>query len=405
MPKKVAQTEILAAAQTYQPRAVEFLHDLVRIRSVNGRDAESPLAERVLYEARALDLPARLIAKDPSRPNVLVEIGEGDSGFLLVAHMDTVPEGDAAAWQHPPFEAVVENGILFGRGAADNKAGIACSLYTFAMLRDQNLIDLSRIRLQFAGVVDEENGASSKLGVRYLLDQGLIRARGAIYTYTSDIVCVGHRGLLRFALSAHGQTVHSGSPEWAQGKAGINAVTSLASILIKLEALRMPYPQHPAFSHLKCTITPGTTFSGGEWTGMVPALAKATVDVRLMPGQDAQKVIDELDEIISQEEKARPGLRVDREIPINLPGAAIPLDHPLVLSAQKHAQAFTGHEWRAEGAGPANEGYMLIGAGIPTLCGFGANGGNPHAPDEWVELESIPTTTAVYASIIKDYCA
>ena len=159
--------------------------------------------------------------------------------------------------------------------------------------------------LQFAGVVDEENGASSKLGVRYLLDQGLIRARGAIYTYTSDIVCVGHRGLLRFALSAHGQTVHSGSPEWAQGKAGINAVTSLASILIKLEALRMPYPQHPAFSHLKCTITPGTTFSGGEWTGMVPALAKRRW-IRLMPGQDGAKVIDEMDEIISQERKHDP---------------------------------------------------------------------------------------------------
>ena len=404
MMKSLNRAEILTAARKYQTRAEDFLRDLVRIRSVNGRDAESALAERVLQEAETLHLPARLVAKDPSRPNALIELGGGENGFLLVAHMDTVPEGDENGWKHAPFGAEIENGILFGRGAADNKAGIACSLYTFAMLRDQNLIDLEKTHLQFAGVVDEENGASSTLGVRYLLNQRLIRAKGAIYTYTSDIVCVGHRGLLRFTIIAHGQTVHSGSPEWAQGKAGINAVTALASILLKLEALKISYPQHPAFSHLKCTITPGTTFNGGEWTGMVPALARATVDIRLMPGQDALQLIDKLDEIIRLEETARPGLRVEREIPINLPGAAIALDHPLVLTAQKYAHAYTGRAWRAEGAGPANEGYMLIGAGIPTLCGFGANGGNPHAPDEWVELESIPLTMAIYASIIRDYC-
>ena len=400
MLKTLSQSELLAAAQAYQPRAVDFLRDLVRIRSVNGRDAESALAERVLQEARALDLPARLIAKDALRPNALVELGTGDSGFLLVAHMDTVPEGDASAWEHAPFEALVENGILFGRGAADNKAGIACSLYTMALLREHGLLDFNQARVQFAGVVDEENGASSTLGVRYLLEQNLIHARGAIYTYTSDIVCVGHRGLLRFALTAHGQTVHSGSAEWSQRTAGLNAVTALASILVKLEALRLPYPQHPAFAHLGCTITPGTTFSGGEWQGMVPALAKATVDVRLMPGQDAAQVIDAVDAVIKEEESLRPGLRVERDITINLPGAAIPLDHPLVLTAQKYARIFSGRDWLAQGAGPANEGYMLIGADIPTLCGFGATGGNPHAPDEWVELDSLSKTMAVYTSII-----
>jgi acetylornithine deacetylase/succinyl-diaminopimelate desuccinylase-like protein len=63
----------------------------------------------------------------------------------------------------------------------------------------------------------------------------------------------------------------------------------------------------------------------------------------------------------------------------------------------------TGRRWQALGAGPGNEGYMLIGAGIPTLCGFGATGGNPHAPDEWVQLESLPVTAAMYAGIICDY--
>ena len=92
--------------------------------------------------------------------------------------------------------------VCIGRGAADNKAGIACSLYTLALLRDLNLIDPARQQVIVAGVVDEESGACSPLGVRYLLDSGALQARGAIYAYTSDIVCIGHRGLIRLELNA-----------------------------------------------------------------------------------------------------------------------------------------------------------------------------------------------------------
>jgi acetylornithine deacetylase/succinyl-diaminopimelate desuccinylase-like protein len=88
---------------------------------------------------------------------------------------------------------------------------------------------------------------------------------------------------------------------------------------------------------------------------------------------------------------------------VQIPGAAIPPDHPLARIAQDYTEIYTGKRWETAGAGPGNEGYMLIGAGIPTLCGFGATGGNPHAPDEWVLLSSLPTTIAIYAGIIHDY--
>ncbi len=75
----------------------------------------------------------------------------------------------------------------------------------------------------------------------------------------------------------------------------------------------------------------------------------------------------------------------------------------MVKTAQQHARIITGHAWPVAGAGPANEGYMLIEAGIPTLCGFGPTGGNAHASDEWVALASLPQTIAMYAGIIRDY--
>ena len=387
----------------HPPGLLALLQDLVRLRSVNGRDSEAAVAHRLAQEAERLGLDAELVALDPARPNVLVSWGRGPAGFALIGHMDTVAEGDAAQWTHPPFAAEVDGDRVIGRGTADNKAGLACGLYTLARLRDQGRLDPARVRVVVAGVVDEESGASSPLGVRHLLDQGRLPVQGAIYTYASDIVCIGHRGLLRLTLTALGQSAHTGSAEWHARRAGVNAVTGLAAALLRLEQLDLPAPPHPAFEGLGCTITPGTLFHGGEFESIVPAQATALVDIRLMPGQDPDQVIAAVQSALDTEQAARPGLRLSLAVKNRLPGAAIPAGHRLARLAQQHAQAVTGRPWPIAGAGPANEGYMLIKAGIPTLPGFGPRGGSVHAPDEWVSVRSLGETVAVYAAVIEDY--
>ena len=67
--------------------------------------------------------------------------GVDRAGFALIAHTDTVAEGDLALWTQPPFAAEIVAGRMVGRGTADNKAGIAIGLYTLALLRDRKLID------------------------------------------------------------------------------------------------------------------------------------------------------------------------------------------------------------------------------------------------------------------------
>ncbi len=397
---------LLGISKAREMEVAGFLRDLVRIPSVNGHDPELDVAERIVEEANRLRLSARLVAAAPGRPNVLVEWGRGQSGFALLGHTDTVAAGDPADWTHPPFAAEIKDGRLYGRGVADNKAGIACALYTLAVLRDGDLLDPEQVRVVLAGVVDEESGASSPSGVRYLLDQGLLNVQGAIYTYAGDDkICIGHRGLLRLVLQAIGQAVHSGSGQWSRHEKGVNAVTGLATILVQLEAMELPTPPHPAFAGLRCTITPGTLFHGGEFESMVPAHAEATVDIRLMPGQSAQEILAAVEQIIAAEITRRPGLSVTLQIKNELPAAAIPADHRLAQCAQHYTQAITGHTWPLVGAGPANEGYLLINAGIPTLCGFGPEGGRAHAPDEWVSLDSLPQTVAMYAGVVRDYLA
>jgi len=397
------QPKLLEKARKYAPRVESFLADIVRIPSVNKRDPERRAAERIQAEAQRLGFASEIAAKDENRPNVLTRYGEGETGFALIGPIATVAEGEHASWSFPPFAAAIHEGRMIGRGAADNKAGIAVGLYTLALLRELELLDTHKFSVTVAGVADEEAGACSTLGVRYLLDSGKLKAAGAIYTYTSDIVCIGHRGLLRLEIRAKGVSIHAGIDAWHQKKEGLNAVTALADILLRLEKLRIETKPYPGFEQLGFTITPGTIFQGGVYESIVPESASAVIDIRLLPGQDKRIVLERVNSIIKEVENERPGLKTEVTVKVDIPGAAIPLDHPLARIAQDYTEIYTGRRWPLAGAGPGNEGYMLIGAGIPTLCGFGATGGNPHAPDEWVLLASLPVTMAIYAGIIHDY--
>ena len=104
---------------------------------------------------------------------------------------------------------------------------------------------------------------------------------------------------------------------------------------------------------------------------MVPAQAEALVDIRLLPGQEPDDVLAAVQSCIDAVVAERPGFSVEVTVKNRLPAAVIPPEHRLVQVAQDQAERYSGRAWPAEGAGPANEGYMLIEAGIPTLPGFG----------------------------------
>lgn len=157
----------------YKEDCVRFLQKLVQTPSVNGREGEKAVVDLIVEEAERLNLPHKIYTKNASRPNIFV--GEGFSNndnLLLVAHMDTVPEGNPDRWEVQPFAGAIQENRLYGRGAVDCKGGIALSLYTLKILQDSGKSGAAK----FVAVVDEESGADSELGLRYLLEQGL-RAR------------------------------------------------------------------------------------------------------------------------------------------------------------------------------------------------------------------------------------
>jgi acetylornithine deacetylase/succinyl-diaminopimelate desuccinylase-like protein len=392
---------VWAALDRQEADLLALCRELVRTPSVNGVHPEAELAQVIADALEARGVPAQTVAYAPDRPNVLAGVGAGAPGILFVGHMDTVAVGDRDAWTHDPFGATIQDGRLYGRGACDNKAGIAIAITLLGVLRQW--ADRLDGRVMLCCVPDEETGATGRLGITPLLRDGYLPPAQAIYTYPGlDFLSIGHRGLVRARIMAHGEATHSGGDAWERGDQGANAVTALSELLLRLETWQPDFAPHPAFPGRRPVVTPGTMIVGGEMESMVPARAEALVDMRLLPGQSGEMLMTEIEAFAAEIAARRPGVRFSMEKLIDLPAVSIPESTPLVGALARWTETLTGQRPAIAGAGPANEGYLLIQAGIPTVCGFGPPGGNAHAADEFVDVDGLLLTAKVYTAAVLD---
>ncbi|MFZ3301457.1 MAG: M20/M25/M40 family metallo-hydrolase [Microgenomates group bacterium] len=369
-----------------------FIQKLVSIPSVNGVNNEVEIVNAIKEEADKLGLPNKVIFKDQNHPNIFVGNNfDKKEGLLLIAHVDTAGVGDETKWTHNPFGGEVEDNKLYGRGSIDNKAGIALSLYTLKTLQDQGKLDHAK----FIGVSDEECGADSELGARFLLDQGL-QAKAAIYTYAgNDTITIGHRGQVKLWISVTGESAHSGSSSWQNGTRGASAVDALNSFLTEVNKFKME-GSHEAF--------PSYTFKqtvlfieGGNKTSLVPDKARCLIDARLLPIHDNYEYIKSITKLAKLFETEK--IKFDIEVDTNLPAVFIKNDEKIVAILKDLSKDVLNTEPEIRGCGPANEGYMFIGAGIPTICGFGVNGDGMHSKDEYLDINSIPRILKIYEKV------
>ncbi|MBK8022587.1 MAG: M20/M25/M40 family metallo-hydrolase [Chloroflexi bacterium] len=392
------ETQICDWLLAHRPDMVAFCQRLIRTPSVNGVDDEAHVARVIAEEAERWDLPVQIMGEFPHRPNIIVSTqDEGETGLLILGHLDTVPPGDPATWTHPPFAAVIDGERLYGRGAIDTKGGMAAAIYTLAALKAHPQALGPGIRAQFIGVPDEETGATGTLGIRYLAARGLIRAKGAIYAYSGSEIILGHRGLLRYRLRCTGKAIHTGSHEWQEKTAGANAITGMARLLLALEAVPFSRSTAPYFETFRTVVTPGTMIEGGVSINIVPPSCEALVDVRTTPGDDAPAMEALFDREIGRITAAAPGLAFSyerlNEIPASISDPAATLFHVLADATREVRGVIPSMTV----AGPANEGYLLIEQGIPTVCGFGPTGANAHADDEYVELKGLVEAAQIFA--------
>jgi succinyl-diaminopimelate desuccinylase len=386
-PDEILRSEVLALCQ-----------QMVQTPSVNGMDDELHLAHVIAAFARAHQLDVEMTAIDAQRPNVLVRVGpkKPDVGLLLVGHMDTVPIGEFSHWTYPPFSAKIEEGRLYGRGAIDNKGGIAAALGALVLLKQKAGRQMKRPVL-LACVPDEESGASGRLGIQHLQKVGKLSGRGAIYVYPDlHRTAIGHRGVLRLKLTARGRSFHTGGLAWQDADKSLNAVTGMSAVLLALEGITFASkPQPPIFSRYHTVVTP-TLVHGGAGISIVPDQCEAFVDMRLVPGVSREVVEHGVQQAIDGVLAARPQLQMEVEVETYIPPTVIPEDSDIIQAVQKAVGEVCGSPPEIFVSGPANESYLLNEYGIPTLT-LGPAGDGAHAVDEHMEVESLYQAMEIYA--------
>jgi succinyl-diaminopimelate desuccinylase len=387
---------------------VALTRDLVRIPSVVRPDDpsanESAVAAHVERWMRAQGFDVEVQQVAPGRPNVLASLGDRAAGptLLLEGHTDVVTEGDPAAWTHPPFGAALVDGKIYGRGAADMKAGLAAALIAAVAIKRSGA-SLGG-RLVVGALVDEEG---DMLGAKHLCTTPIGRELSAaiICEPEQNELCLEQRGVVWARVTARGRMAHGAMPE-----AGANPITALAALIAdtprlerRLRALcaRSRYLRPP-------TVTPtviAAPVAGVPQSNVIPAAAQATLDVRLTPGPDADTVAKEIDEACRRAADACPGVSVEWT-PVNGFRLATRVERtePLVRAMVGAVRKATGRPARWGGVPGSTDGTILrMQLGIPIVtCGPGHRL-IPHQVDEHVEVAELVDAARIYAAAALAY--
>ncbi len=380
--------DIIYSVRRDKGRLTDFLARLVKTPSQNGIDDERAVADIISYELEEIGIAVREVGSY-ERPSLTASIGKGGKSIILDAHTDTVTAGDESMWSHDPFSAIVEDGRMYGRGAADSKAGIAQIVYASKALLEHESDLYGRVILAFDS--DEESGNFG--GMMNLLDDGL-RGDFAIIGYPgNEELTIGARGLLRLRLTAYGDAAHTGSRVFR----GRNAVYDMCCAVNLLKDVKLEHSEDQYFYFgPRLTVT---MVSGGIASNLVPDRCEAEIDIRTVPGMDKDSIIG----AVRSETERLPGARFSLQEIVYHPAYRIDENHGMVKILSDARNGAFGKPPRIECAGPTNAGNLLHQYGIPAVCRFGAKSGRSHSYDEWVSISSVVDMAGVYGRSVLEF--
>lgn len=397
---------ISAAVDKNFDAQVKFLGRLVKAPSANpftpeDDDVNTPIeletANLIFKKLMTVGLSPKKMGASTKRPNIVCHVGPKRfrKSLILNGHMDTVIPGGKSKLD--PYSGSVRRGRLYGLGALDMKGSLTAYIYAIKAIKDMGVNLDGRLTLAF--VVDEESGACSQWGTRFLINKG-IKAKAAIVGEPGDkTIAIGHRGGYRFKLTTYGEGIHTGLSLWEKKKKGKNAIVDMMEVVRLLQKLEIPFKPAKVFPGRKPVFTFPTRIDGGRSVNEVPDICTAYGDVRLMPGNSSSQVKIWIKDKLAKKSE----IKYEVEDLLFVPAVEIDAKEDIVTLLAQNAQAVLGEKPQIRGVGPWNCAWMYITRDIPCIGGFGPCGENPHQPDEWVSLDSLREITKIYAQTVVDY--
>ncbi len=288
------------------------------------------------------------------------EVGpEGAPTVVLHGHLDVVPGRPGQ------FDPRLEGDRLYGRGAYDMKGALAAMLVTTAAMRDQDGV---RVRLGIVG--DEESEEEADRGSDHLVDGGFLGDFAITGEPTDLQIGVEAKGVLALRLEVSGVAAHGATP-WL----GDNAVLKAHDVFRSIESL--PFARHSSELFDRPSINLGRIV-GGDALNKVPDRCAIDVDIRYLPDQEPDEVLEQVGGLPDVEVSAlftRPPAVVDRE-------------SPFVRALREAARAHHDGEPMSVGRDGASDAVSFLRAGVPAVE-FGPVGEGHHGPAEWVSVASL----------------
>ncbi len=339
--------------------------------------------------------------RDEPKANLYATLGPKDRpGIMLSGHTDVVPV-DGQDWHSEPFRVTEKDGRLYGRGTCDMKGFIAIALAHVPVFLERGLD--TPIHLAFS--YDEEVGC---LGVRHLIDviNALpIRPRMAIIGEPTEMqVIVAHKGKTDINVHVHGFECHS-----ALAPDGVNAVQYAAELISHIAEMArrvaVDGPFDDEFDVAHSTLHTGL-IRGGTALNIVPKDCRFEFELRNLPQQDPQPLLDEIyrfarDELEPRMKAVHPDAGFDFDQGVQYPGLDMrPDDEAVTL-----VKALAGQNDHAKVAFGTEAGLFQRDAQIPcVICGPGSIA-QAHKPDEYLSLDQLAAGQAFMARLADRVCA
>jgi acetylornithine deacetylase/succinyl-diaminopimelate desuccinylase-like protein len=321
--------------KTSVPAVENILSDLIKIKSVNPPGGEIAVAEYLKKLFDNYNIPNEIIEPETGRASFIATLGDGEKKLLYLSHADVVPASED--WDFPPFSGEIKNGFVYGRGAIDCKGLVAIEASAVIQLAQTTKLNG---KLIFAATADEEVGGDLGAGILSAKYPEKIMADFAVNEGDEPLIIkgktyhclsVGEKGPAWMKLTAKGVSSHGSVPMLEK-----NAVVKMARVINGLGRYRphivltqetqsllqtvarldgitdeitednvdevlgkltdkaiLPYLS----AITRMTISPDV-IHGGVKANIVPDSCEAQVDIRILPGQSWEYVLNELKEIL-----------------------------------------------------------------------------------------------------------
>ncbi|MGD0689019.1 MAG: M20 family metallo-hydrolase [Candidatus Bathyarchaeia archaeon] len=384
-----------------------FMVEMLKIKAVNPDGGGKGEYQRALFVKKWLeDLGFKVTRHDVQDKRVpegvrinLTTILEGQDKsrtLWLAAHLDTVPEGARELWATDPYDPVIKDGKIFGRGSEDNGQAIGSTLFSVKVLKELGL--KPRINLGVAYVSDEESG--SKYGVIPLIEKNVFKPTDvAIVPDTGSPdgsqIEVAEKSILWLRITTKGQQVHGSTPE-----KGLNASRIGMKLALQMdELLHKKYAAtDPLFDPPVSTFEPTKHEANVDNVNTVPGLDVQYFDCRVLPKYPLKAVMEDIESLKSKLQKETGATieiyQVQHEDNTN----PTPTDSEIVQKLKAALKVLRGIDAKPIGIGGGTVGLYFRRKGIQTAV-WSTLEDMAHQPNEYCKIDNIVNDAKVFVHV------